>query len=88
MGPIAGGIIAIVVATILSRGGLLIPALLGVGSWWLYKFWPRKAVPDDARARAFLDRLESSPPGHDQPPTPSDNATSGQSLDEFRQIRL
>ena len=36
VGPIASGLIVIVIATFLSRGGLLIPAILGIGSWWVY----------------------------------------------------
>ncbi len=39
----------------------MIPAILGVGSWWAYKFWPRKKMPDDVGVLTFLERLEQPP---------------------------
>ena len=60
MGPVLAGLIAIVVATLLlGLGGLLI-SIVSVGSWWVHKFWPRPPAPDDAGAREFLQKLESS----------------------------
>jgi hypothetical protein len=86
--PILSGVIAIIIATIVSRGGLLIPAILGVGSWWLYKFWPRKTAPDDIGARAFLERLENSPTTHGVAREGSERVSPEQPLDEFRNLRL
>ena len=42
--PILAGLVMIVVATIVTRGGGLLIAILGVGWWWTYKFWPRKTA--------------------------------------------
>jgi hypothetical protein len=61
IGPLLAGIIAIVLATLFVGGFGLLVAILGVSSWWGSKFWPRKAVFDDAGAEAFLSRLESAP---------------------------
>jgi len=66
LGPILTGIVAIVVATFLLWSfGLgtfgLIPSLLGVGSWWVYKFMPRPLAPETEGARQFLRDQEGSP---------------------------
>jgi hypothetical protein len=82
------GLVAIVLATIVSRGGLLIPAILGVGSWWVYKFWPRKPASADVGARAFLERLEHSGTKEDDVLTASERVSTEQPLDAFRDIRL
>lgn len=86
-GPIGGGLVAILVATILSRGGLLIPAVLGVGSWWAYKFWPRKPQEDDPRARAFLERLETEPPAKEPDHSAIDERSAADALDVFKNLR-
>jgi hypothetical protein len=88
VGPVLSGLIAITVATILSRGGLLIPAILGVGSWWLYKFWPRKTAPDDVGVRTFLEQLEHSPTTENDSPSAVVSASPEQPIDELRNIRL
>jgi hypothetical protein len=88
LGPIAAGVIAIVVATILTRGEALIPAILGVGSWWLFKFWPRKSAPDDPSARAFLERLEHSQSMQNDDPTADEGHSREQPLDGLRDLRL
>jgi hypothetical protein len=87
-GPIASGLVAIILAAILSRGGLLIPAILGVGSWWLYKFWPRKPAPDEGGTRAFLERLEGAPTKEYGIPEASQQGSSPRPLDVFRDVHL
>jgi hypothetical protein len=88
VGPILTGLLAILFATLLSRGGLLIPAVLGVGSWWLYKFWPKKTAPEDVEARAFLERMENPPVKKDEALKGSENDSQAQPLDVFRDLRL
>jgi hypothetical protein len=88
VGPILSGLLAIVIATILSRGGLLIPAILGVGSWWLYKFWPRKIAPDDVGVRTFLEQLEHSPTIEDDGRKAVESVSPEQPVDALRNIRL
>jgi hypothetical protein len=61
LGPVLAGLVAIVLATFLLGGTGLIASLLGVGSWWVYKFWPRPAAPDSPEARAYLQQLEGWP---------------------------
>ena len=60
IGPLLAGIIAIAPAGSLGGPGGLLVAVLGVGSWWGSKFWPRKDATDDAGARAFLAQLETT----------------------------
>jgi hypothetical protein len=88
VGPILAGVLAIIIATILTRGGALIPAILGVGSWWLYKFWPRKKLPDEAGVRTFLERLEQPPAIEADASKGADTASPVQPLDAFEDIRL
>jgi hypothetical protein len=88
VGPVLSGLIAIVIATILSRGRLLIPAILGVGSWWLYKFWPRKIAPDDVGVRTFLEQLEHAPTIEDDGRKAVESDSPEQPIDELRNIRL
>ena len=88
VGPILSGIAAIVIATILSRGGLLIPAVLGIGSWWLYKFWPKNNAPDDVGIRTFLERLEHSPTIENDGPKAVENVLSEPPIDAINDIRL
>jgi hypothetical protein len=88
VGPILSGVVAIVILTILSRGGLLIPAILGVGWWWFYKFWPRKTAPEDAGARTFLERLEHSPTIEDNALKAVEKVSPEQPLDALRDLRL
>jgi hypothetical protein len=85
---ILSGLIAIVIATVLSRGGLLIPAVLGVGSWWLYKFWPRKSAPEDATVMAFLERLENAQPSPGASQSTNEANSTDQPLDALRDLRL
>jgi hypothetical protein len=85
MGPILGGLVAIVLATLLMGVLGLLAALLGVGSWWAYKFWPRPPAVDDPGARAFLQQMETSPEVADaiaeasqpQPADPPDDVLGG-----------
>jgi hypothetical protein len=49
-------VIAIALAALFLGGPGLIAAFLGVGSWWIYKLWPRGAWADDPQAQAFLSR--------------------------------
>jgi len=58
LGAILSGLVAIGLATFLMGPLGLIAALLGVGSWWAYKFRPRPAVPDVPAATDYLERLE------------------------------
>jgi hypothetical protein len=87
-GPIWRGLVAIVLVTIVSRGGLFIPAIFGVGSWWIYKFRPRKPASDDVGAREFLERLEDSRTKKDDVQKASERVSHQQPLDVFREIRL
>jgi len=57
-GAILSGLIAIGLATFLMGPLGLIAALLGVGSWWAYRFRPKPPVPDVPAARDYLERLE------------------------------
>jgi hypothetical protein len=57
------GLIAVVLATLLMGLGGLFCSILGVGSWWLYKFWPKRPLADDDQARAYLQKLEELPTG-------------------------
>ena len=88
VGPILSGLIAIVLATIVTRGSTFFVAILGVGWWWVYKFWPRKAPPDDAGARKFLERLEQSPSIDDDAPKRVDQVSPEQPLDALRDLHL
>ena len=88
VGPILAGVLAIIIATILTRGGALIPAILGVGSWWLYKFWPRKKVPDEAGVRTFLEQLKQAPTIENDAPKGADTASPAQPPDALEEIRL
>jgi len=58
LGAILSGLVAIGLATFLMGPLGLIAALLGVGSWWAYKFRPSPAVPDAPAATDYLERLE------------------------------
>ena len=60
IGPILAGLVAIAVATFLMGLGGLFCALLGVGSWWVYKFRPRPPAMEDPGARDFLRRMENA----------------------------
>ena len=60
MGPIPAGLVAVVLATLFMGVIGLLAAILGVGSWWVYKFWPRPPASDDPGARAFLQQMETS----------------------------
>jgi hypothetical protein len=79
LGPVAVGVVAIVLATVLMKGTGLLASLLAVGSWWAFKFRPRPMAPDVPEARGFLQRVEESPPDRaaaaesDRPP-PSEPA--------------
>jgi hypothetical protein len=88
VGPILSGVLAIVLATILTRGGALIPAILGVGSWWLYKFWPMKKAPEDVGVRTFLERIEHSPTIENDAPNAADRDSPEQPLDALRDLRM
>ena len=88
VGPILSGLVAIVILTILSRGGLLIPAILGIGSWWLYKFWPKKTAPDDVGVRTFLERLEHTPTTENDAPKSVDHVSPEQPIEALKDIRL
>jgi len=88
VGPILAGVLAIIIATILTRGGALIPAILGVGSWWLYKFWPRKKVPDEVGVRTFLEQLEQPPTIENHAPKGADTDSPVQPPDPLKDLRL
>jgi hypothetical protein len=60
-GPILAGSVAIVLVTLLVGPLGFVAAFLGVGSWWVYKFWPRQPISVDPETQSFLERLESSP---------------------------
>jgi hypothetical protein len=62
VGPLLAGLIAAVLATALVGSYGLVGSLLAVGSWWTYKFWPRRPAPEAPEARAFIDRLEGIRP--------------------------
>jgi hypothetical protein len=76
IGPLLAGIIAIAVA------------ILGVSSWWGSKFWPRKDESDDAGARAFLARLESTPDAAASPVSPKGEPEKEPGLGPLGDIRL
>ncbi len=57
-GAILSGLIAIGLATFLMGPLGLVAALLGVGSWWAYKFRPKSALPDVPAAKEYLERME------------------------------
>jgi hypothetical protein len=59
-GPIMAGLAAIAVAYFLLGPIGLLAALLGVGSWWVTKFRPRRRASEDREVRAFLQNLEGS----------------------------
>jgi hypothetical protein len=56
--PLLAGVIAIALAALFLGGPGLIAAILGVGSWWIYKLWPRRTSADDLHAQAYLSRLD------------------------------
>ncbi|MGO9466285.1 MAG: hypothetical protein ACLQIB_08240 [Isosphaeraceae bacterium] len=82
LGAILSGLVAIGLATFLMGPIGLIAALLGVGSWWAYKFRPRAAAPDAPAASAYLQRLEEGRTG-EAAPGGSDIADIGNSSGEI-----
>jgi hypothetical protein len=60
VGPIAAGLIAIIAAGFVLGAGV-IPVTVGVVSWWVYKFWPRRPEPMDLGTEQFLRTLEKPP---------------------------
>jgi hypothetical protein len=88
IGPLLAGIIAIAVAGSLGGGFGLIVAILGVSSWWGSKFWPRKDESDDAGARAFLARLESTPDAAASPVSPKGEPEKEPGLGALGDIHL
>ncbi len=54
--------IAAILATYLVGAYGLVGSLLAVGSWWIFKFWPRPPAPEAPEARAFIDQLEGIRP--------------------------
>lgn len=87
VGPILGGLIAIGLVTIFTRGGGLLIAVLGVGSWWAYKLWPKKPAPEDAEARKFLQNLEHAPTIIDDSSKAAESTPAEQPLDGLRDLR-
>jgi hypothetical protein len=61
-GPLLAGSIAIALATRIAGGVGLVAAVCAVGSWWVYKFWPRPWVANEPEAQAFIDQLEGVRP--------------------------
>jgi hypothetical protein len=88
IGPVLAGIIAIALAGLLAGPGGLVVGILGVGSWWSYKFWPRRADPEDAGARAFLSRLETTPAAAADAVPPRREPAAEPGLDVLRDIQM
>jgi hypothetical protein len=88
MGPILAGLIAIVVATFLLGGLGTLAGIMGVGSWWVYKFWPRSAAPEDEGAREFLQKLESSSNARDSVLRPSESRSDEPATDVLGKLQL
>ncbi len=72
-GPILSGLFAVFLATILAGPMGLLVSVLGVGSWWVYKFRPRASIQDETGAAEFLQRLESAPSVEKGPLPPSES---------------
>ena len=62
VGPLMAGLIAAVLATYFEGSTGAIAAVVAVGSWWVYKFWPRPPAPIAPEAQAFVDHLEGVRP--------------------------
>jgi len=88
LGPILSGVVAIIVTVFLLGPFGLIPSLLGVGSWWVYKFKPRPWAPETEGARHFLRDLEGSPAGGDGATGPGPAAGAEPTGDLLSDIRL
>ncbi len=67
LGTILSGLVAIGLATFLMGPLGLIAGLLGIGSWWAYKFRPSVAAPDVREATDFLQQLEEGRTGEAAP---------------------
>ncbi len=88
VGPVMSGLLAIIAATVLLGGYGLLASILGVGSWWVYKLWPRKSTSEDVRARTYLEQLERSPIAEADNVKSVDSEAPGQSIDALRDLRL
>ncbi len=88
IGPLLAGIIAIALAGLLGGPGGLLVAVLGVGSWWGSKFWPRKDATDDAGARAFLAQLETTAGSAADPGSPKREQEAEPGVDDLNNLRL
>jgi hypothetical protein len=88
IGPVVSSLIAIAIATyLLGPFGFLV-SMLGVGSWWVFKHWPRKANPEDAQARAYLQKLENPPITATETPDRAATIAPEESIDALRDLRL
>jgi hypothetical protein len=88
LGPIAAGLVAIALGTIWAGGIGLLASSFAVGSWWLYKFWPRPTTPEDAGARAYLQKLESPPREEVAPAEVSGPPLGEDTPDVLRDLRI
>lgn len=87
IGPISAGLIAIVLVTLLDGGTGLVASVLGVGSWWIHKFWPRPAMTEAPEVRAYLENLGADHLGVTVSPdsaTPSTNEAIDDALGDLK----
>jgi len=88
LGAILSGLVAIGLATFLMGPLGLVAALLGVGSWWAYKFKPRRAVPDVPAATDYLELLEEGRTGEAASVKSDVQDSGGSSGDILGNLRL
>jgi hypothetical protein len=90
VGPWIVALVAVVLATLMAGLLGLLGALVGIGSWLVFRFWPRPPAPDVPELRAYLDRLEAWTPQGGMTAA-SDAPGPGELADDaavFRDLRL